>query len=86
VTYKRNVAGFNLTIMVEFPDVARLSPGCEARLKHQCEMTLNNFGRRVLRHVIDWPARRMVLRRLSFKDAEVLNLLPEWREAQKTED
>jgi hypothetical protein len=86
VTYKRNVAGFDLTISVEIPAVAKLAPGEEARLRHQCELTLANFSRRIIEHVVNYPARRLVLRRLTHQDAELLNLLPKWREAQKTTD
>jgi hypothetical protein len=53
-----------------------------ARLEHHVELGLRKLARRVAWHVIEWPKREAVLRRMSFDDAEILGLLPEWRKAK----
>jgi len=82
VERQQNVFGFMTTIAVEVPAVAAMPPGLMARLEHHVEQSLKTTARRIAWHVIEWPKREAVLRRLSMSDAEALGLLREWRDAQ----
>jgi len=83
VERQRNVFGFDVVLRVSVPEVVTLSPALRARLDHHVEVGLRGVCRRLAWHVIEWPKREAVLRRLSFDDAEALGLLPEWRKAKQ---
>lgn len=83
VERQHNVFGFTVTVAVDVPACATLSAGMTARLAHHAEAGLRGLCRRIAWHVIEWPKRQLVLRRLSFDDAEALGLLAEWRKAKE---
>lgn len=82
VERQQNVFGFVTTITVDVPPVATLPPGLLARLEHHVEGSLRIAARRIAWHVIEWPTRQAVLRRLSAADAEALGVQREWRLAR----
>lgn len=86
VERQQNVFGFLATLTVEVPAVATLSPGMAARLEHHVERGVQTVARRIAWHVIDWPKRRDVLRRMAKTDALALGLGREWEQAQTERD
>jgi hypothetical protein len=82
VERSRSVFGFEVTVRVSWPEsIAALSPGMLARLEHHVERSTEVVGGRVVRHVIEWPARRKILRRLTCGEAVTLGLKHEWQAA-----
>lgn len=85
MTRRQNVFGFDVTLAVEVPEMVTLDHPMQARLEHRVEKALKVACRQIAWHVIEWPKRSGVLRRMSFNDAEALGLLTEWRKAHNEE-
>ena len=76
--HDRGGARFSLKIELDKP----LTPEETVRLDHHLDIVINAFVTRYVKHVATWGEQKVALMKLDAREAKLLGLFKDWKEAQ----